>query len=103
MATPLARSRRLSKKGTIPVNLTCRKEGTACTGTIELRAHKKRIGLKKYALTPGAAGVFQVRLTKQGKRFVKVASAKKLRTAIVVTASGGRKAGATINIRPFKK
>ncbi len=103
MATPLLKARRLTKKGTVPVNLTCRAEGTDCAGTIELRAHKKTIGKRKYVLAKGASGVFAVKLTKRGKRFVKVASKKKLRTAVVVTATGGRKASGIFNIRPVKR
>lgn len=102
MASPLLKSRRLDKKGRVPINLTCRATGTDCSGTIELRAHKKRIGHRTYALARGASGVFTVKLTKTGRHYVKVASSKELRTAVVVLADGGRKAGGTFNIRPAK-
>ncbi len=100
MARPSLKTRRLDKRGRVPMTVRCRAAGTDCAGTIELRAHKRRIGRARYALVKGASSTFRVKLTRRGRRDVRRASAGKLRTAAVVRARGGRKASGLFHIKP---
>jgi hypothetical protein len=103
MASPLMRKRTLGKDRKVPVSVTCRADGGPCSGTIELRVHKKRIALGKYAgLAPGKTGTYKVKLSKKGVYYVNADSDRKMLTTVVVQATGGRSAGGKMYILPRK-
>ncbi len=95
------RSRRASRRGTVPVRVAC-KQATTCRGTLRLsvaarkgrRAKRTTIARRRFAVRPGRTVTLRVKLTRRGrallrrKRRLRVEAFAKLRPVSGATTAG---------------
>jgi hypothetical protein len=87
---------RMQRGGAVVVTLRCpAAAGAGCTGTLILRAARRRIGTHRFRLRAGARRTYRVRLTRPARGLLRRRGSLRVRVALRSIAPGGRVAWTT--------
>lgn len=90
--TIVSRTLRLSRRGTTAIRLRCMSTARVeCRGRLELRASRRKLGLRSYRARPGRPASFRVRISATGRRLL--ARRRSLPVRIVAVTSEGALVG----------